>query len=81
VGAQRPLHHPALTAPASCRGCFELGLLVIYTGLASNVIELTPPLTITEADVAEMLELFEKALTDIEQGRFEDEKLAGYSGW
>jgi 4-aminobutyrate aminotransferase len=61
--------------------CFELGLLVIYTGLASNVIELTPPLTITTADVEEMLATFDHALTDIEAGRFDDEKLSGYAGW
>jgi 4-aminobutyrate aminotransferase len=61
--------------------CFELGLLVIYTGLASNVIELTPPLTITSTDVDEMLTIFDHALTDIEHGRFDDDKLTGYAGW
>jgi 4-aminobutyrate aminotransferase len=54
---------------------------VIYTGLTSNVIELTPPLTITTADVEEMLAIFDHALTDIEDGRFDDDKLAGYAGW
>ena len=54
---------------------------MIHTGLASNVIELTPPLTITDADAAEMLAIFDQALTDIEAGRFDDQKLAGYAGW
>jgi 4-aminobutyrate aminotransferase len=61
--------------------CFELGLLVIYTGLTSNVIELTPPLTITTTDVEEMLATFDHALSDVEAGRFDDGKLSGYAGW
>lgn len=61
--------------------CFELGLLVIYCGRFSNVIELTPPLTITSADVQEMLSILDRALTDIEAGRFDDAKLEPYAGW
>ena len=61
--------------------CFELGLLVIYCGRFSNVIEMTPPLTITSDDVHAMLQIMDRALTDIESGRFDDEKLAPYAGW
>jgi 4-aminobutyrate aminotransferase len=61
--------------------CFELGLLVIYCGLQGNVIELTPPLTLSGPDVDEALGLFEEALVDIEGGRFDDSKLAAYAGW
>jgi 4-aminobutyrate aminotransferase len=61
--------------------CFELGLIVIYCGLYGNVIELTPPLTITAADVETALTIFDEALGDIEAGRFDDAKLAPYSGW
>jgi len=61
--------------------CFELGLIVIYCGIHGNVIELTPPLTITEADVDEALSVLDQALSDIEAGRFDDAKLAPYSGW
>jgi 4-aminobutyrate aminotransferase len=78
----RATREPAATDAARLvYRCFELGLLVIYTGLTSNVIELTPPLTIATADVEEMLAIFDHALTDIEEGRFDDEKLAGYAGW
>ena len=60
---------------------FELGLIVIYAGLHGNVIEMTPPLTITAAEVDEALALFEQALSDVEAGRFDDAKLAPYAGW
>ena len=61
--------------------CFELGLLVIYCGRFSNVIEMTPPLTITSGDIREMLTVLDRALADIEAGLFDDAKLAPYSGW
>lgn len=61
--------------------CFELGLLVIYCGLYGNVIELTPPLTITAQDVEKALAIFDEALSDIAAGRFDDAKLVPYSGW
>jgi 4-aminobutyrate aminotransferase len=61
--------------------CFELGLIVIYCGIHGNVIELTPPLTITSEDVQEALAKFDRALDDIEAGRFDDAKLAPYAGW
>jgi 4-aminobutyrate aminotransferase len=60
---------------------FELGLIVIYAGLYGNVIEMTPPLTVTEAEIDEALALFEQALSDVEAGRFDDAKLAPYAGW
>lgn len=61
--------------------CFELGVLVIYCGLLGNVIELTPPLTVSERDVDEALDVFDRALTDLEAGRFDDAKLTAYAGW
>lgn len=61
--------------------CFELGLIVIYCGIHGNVIELTPPLTISREDVEEALAILDQALSDIEAGRFDDEKLTPYSGW
>jgi 4-aminobutyrate aminotransferase len=60
---------------------YELGVLTIYSGLHGNVVELTPPLTLTAAEVDEFLEVFEHALADVEAGRFDDAKLAPYAGW
>jgi len=60
---------------------FELGGLAIYSGLAGNVVELTPPLVIGPREVDTALELFERALADVEAGRFDDTKLAPFAGW
>ena len=61
--------------------CFELGLIVIYCGLAGNVIEMTPPLTIGEAEVDECVRILDQALADVEQGRFDASKVARFAGW
>jgi 4-aminobutyrate aminotransferase len=61
--------------------CFELGLVLIYTGPKGNVLELTPPLTITEREVDDALATLERALDDVERGRFDDAKIEGYLGW
>ncbi len=60
---------------------FELGLIVYYVGMFSNVIEITPPLIITKADVDEGVAILDQALTDVEAGRVKDESVAPYSGW
>lgn len=61
--------------------CFELGLLTIYSGLSGNVVELVPPLTLTAEGVDEGLAIIERALADVEAGRFDDAKLASFAGW
>jgi len=64
-----------------CYRCYELGLLVINVGRYGNVIEITPPLTTTPAEVDASLAIFEEALADIEAGRFDDAKLPGQLGF
>ncbi len=61
--------------------CFELGLLVIYCGLAGNVIEMTPPLTLTGSDVDEGLATLDRALTDVESGTVDPAKVERFAGW
>ena len=61
--------------------CFELGLLVFYVGMKSNVLELTPPLTLTKGEAAAGLAILDQALDDVATGRVTDAALADYAGW
>lgn len=61
--------------------CFELGLISIYSGTRSNVIELTPPLTLTQEDAELAVAILDTALDDVASGRFDTAKLRAYEGW
>jgi 4-aminobutyrate aminotransferase len=61
--------------------CKELGLIVFYGGIYSNVLEITPPLILTRDQASQGLAILDQALADVEAGRFPDEKLGIYAGW
>ena len=78
----RPTRDPASTMAARVvYRAFELGVVLFYVGVHSNVLELTPPLTITPEEIATGVEVLDRALTDAEAGRVSDEQVAGFSGW
>lgn len=60
---------------------YELGLMVFYGGIYSNVLEITPPLTLTEAEVEEGVAILDAAIGDVEAGRVPDARVAEYAGW
>jgi 4-aminobutyrate aminotransferase len=60
---------------------FELGLVLYYVGLNSNVLELTPPLVLTRADAARAVTILDQAITDVMAGRVSDEIINDFSGW
>ena len=60
---------------------FELGLNLYYVGMNSNVLEMTPPLNLTEADANLGIEILDRAIADVAQGRVADETIAGFEGW
>jgi 4-aminobutyrate aminotransferase len=78
----RDSRHPA---SRSCQKivyrAFELGLLVFYVGTQSNVLELTPPLTLTQAEAEEGLAILDRAIGDVAAGRVDDAAVAAFAGW
>ena len=76
------------TRAAATRACAkvvyraaELGAAMYYVGRHSNVIELTPPLTLTAAEAEEGLQIIDQALEDVENDRVPDSSVAPYAGW
>jgi 4-aminobutyrate aminotransferase len=61
--------------------CFELGLVLYYVGMASNVLELTPPLPLTMKEADDAVAILRAALSEVEAGRVADSVLEGFEGW
>ena len=59
----------------------ELGLVLYYVGMSSNVLEMTPPLVLSTAEADRAVQILDQALTDVAAGKVPDERLAGYEGW
>ncbi len=78
----RETKEPATVAAAKVAyRSFELGLLLFYVGMFSNVLEITPPLIMTKAEVDQGLAILDQALADVAAGQVSDEAIARYAGW
>lgn len=71
-------------ASAAAKVCFraaELGLAVFFVGMHSNVLEITPPLCLAEAQADEGVAILDRALADVRAGAVSDSTIAAYAGW
>ena len=69
---------PRLAAQVVYRA-WELGAVVYYVG--GNVLEITPPLVLTEAEAGRAVEILGAAIADAAAGRVNAEEVARYAGW
>ena len=60
---------------------WELGLLTVFVGADSNVMEITPPLIITRNQIEKGASIIERAIKDVELGKISDSKVASYTGF
>jgi 4-aminobutyrate aminotransferase len=60
---------------------WELGLIVYYAGNWSNVLEITPPLIISRAEIEQGVAILAEATGDVLAGRVSDEAVAAFAGW
>ncbi|MCU1698856.1 MAG: aminotransferase [Mycobacterium sp.] len=58
---------------------WELGAVVYYVG--GNVLEITPPLVLTDTEVARAVDILGAAIADAAAGRVDAEEVAKYAGW
>jgi 4-aminobutyrate aminotransferase len=80
-GAGTSLPSDAAATAALMLRAYELGLVVYCVGPSSNVLELTPPLTIPDQDIERALALLDEAILDLEAGRIDDMAAARFAGW
>ncbi|MBB3975524.1 4-aminobutyrate aminotransferase [Rhizobium azooxidifex] len=60
---------------------FQLGLVLYYVGINSNVLEFTPALILTESQALEGAAILDEALADVAGGRVDERLLVDFAGW
>lgn len=60
---------------------WQMGLLTVFVGADSNVIEITPPLIITREEIERGAMILEQAVKDVELGLVKDSDVKSYSGF
>jgi 4-aminobutyrate aminotransferase len=60
---------------------FESGLVLFYVGVDSNVLEFTPPLTLTREEADRGVEMLDMALADVADGKVDPASVGAFAGW
>jgi 4-aminobutyrate aminotransferase len=76
-GKSSAKHETALTVYRA----FELGLVMFYVGVNSNVLELTPPLNLSIDEVDHAVTILDQVFTDVAAGHVDTKAVAQFSGW
>ena len=71
---------PATTAKVIYRA-YQLGAAFFYVGLRGNVLEFTPPLTLSEAEAREGIDIIDRAISDVTRGLVSDADVAPFMMW
>lgn len=60
---------------------WQLGAVFYYVGMNSNVLELTPPLILSEDEARTGARILAQAINDVSSGMISDEDIADFAGW
>jgi 4-aminobutyrate aminotransferase len=60
---------------------YQLGAVFFSVGLRGNVLEFTPPLTLSEAEAGEGIDIIDRALSDVARGLVSDADVAPFMMW
>ena len=72
---------PVTTTAKVIYRAYQLGAVFFYVGLRGNVLELTPPLTLSEAEADEGVAIIDQALSDVSRGLVSDADVAPFMMW
>jgi 4-aminobutyrate aminotransferase len=64
-----------------CYRAWQKGLLCIFLGIYSNVLDIMPPLIITKEQVDKAIDIIDSSLTDVEKGRVPNEAVSRFAAW
>jgi len=78
-GSREPV--PVSTTAKVIYRAYQLGAVFFYVGLRGNVLEFTPPLTISEAEIEEGVAIIDRAMSDVTRGAVSDADVAPYMMW
>jgi 4-aminobutyrate aminotransferase len=72
---------PVTTTAKVIYRAYQLGAVLFYVGMRGNVLELTPPLTLSAAEAEEGVDILDRAMTDVARGLVTDADVAPFMMW